>query len=283
MAKVKPWNAGHGLFTFHFLLLSFALIAAAPTRDADPDELTRAANAAFQRGELAEADRLYQLAGERTRDPGLVAFNRAAVCVARGEMWEAERHYLQSLDDREAPGERRARASYNRGVCLLARGGPAMVYRSAIAAFEQALDLLPGDDPLAADARHNLELAKLLWLRAREAEKARSRPSDLPPDLLPEPPRHPEMGGSEDPGGTEASVGGPDPGGTAAGPGPAGAGRKTPGAGNLPVLQDGDQAQPLSPQDARAHLRVLADRLASDRHKSARLLVGPERPNVRDW
>ena len=170
-------------------------------------------------------------------------------------------------------------AKESRGVLALrARGALINIGHDA-----SALDLLPGDDPLAADARHNLELAKLLWLRAREAEKARSRPSDLPPDLLPEPPRHPEMGGSEDPGGTEASVGGPDPGGTAAGPGPAGAGRKTPGAGNLPVLQDGDQAQPLSPQDARAHLRVLADRLASDRHKSARLLVGPERPNVRDW
>ncbi|MFO0848447.1 MAG: tetratricopeptide repeat protein [Gemmataceae bacterium] len=257
------------------------MVAAAPTRDADPDELTRTASAAFQRGNLTEADRLYQLAGERTRDPGLVAFNRAAVFVARGELWEAERHYLRALDDCEAPTERRAKASYNRGVCLLGRGGPAAVYRSAIAAFEQALDLLPGDDPLDADARHNLELAKLLWLKAREKEKARPRPSDLPPDLFPEPPRLPETGGSEDPGGTEASVGGPDPGGTAAGQ--AGAGRKTPGAGNLPVLQDGDQPQPLSPPAARAHLRGLADRLASDRHKTARLLVGPERPNVRDW
>jgi tetratricopeptide (TPR) repeat protein len=279
-------TGGRTALPFAFFLLHFALLAATSSPSSDPDELTRAANAAFARGELAEADRLYQQAGERTRDPGLVAFNRAAVFAAKGELWEAERHYLRALDDKEAPADRRAKAGYNRGVCLLTRGGPAAVYRSAIAAFEQSLEVLPADDPLAADARHNLELAKLLWLRAREKEAKRPRPSDLPPDLFPEPPKPPELGGSDpDPGGADATAGGPDPGGPAgvAGNGSPAGGRKAPGAGNLPVLLDSDQQQPLSPQDAKAHLRAHADRIAADRQKTARLLVGPERPNVRDW
>ena len=55
------------------------------------------------------------------------------------------------------------------------------------------------------------------------------------------------------------------------------------GAGNLPVLNDTDAPQPLSPADTRAHLAVVADRLARDRAANARLLSGPERPQVRDW
>ena len=59
--------------------------------------------------------------------------------------------------------------------------------------------------------------------------------------------------------------------------------RKAPGAGTLPVLADGPQPQRLSPEDARAHLAKVAERLERDRKANARLLAGPERPHVRDW
>ena len=60
------------------LLVPFALflLAAAPAES--PEDLIRRANAAFLAGERDEADRLYAAAEERTADPGLVAFNRAA-------------------------------------------------------------------------------------------------------------------------------------------------------------------------------------------------------------
>src|SRR5262249_38270251 len=122
-------------------VLSGALVAASPPADRSPDELLRSGNAAFLRGGWGAAEHFYKLAEERTGDPGLVAFNKATVLMQRGETREAELHYLRSLDDLAAPPDRRAKALYNRGVCLLARGGSAGVSRSAIACFEQSLDL----------------------------------------------------------------------------------------------------------------------------------------------
>lgn len=271
-----------------FCVLTFAL-AAAPPPSESPEELIRLGNAAYLRGDLDAADRLYQAAAERTTDPGLVAFNRAAVAVRRGEVREAELDYLRALDDRAAPPDRRAKALYNRGVCLLARGGSAGVYRSAIACFEQSLDLFATGDPLAADARHNLELAKLLWGKARASERTPPKPSDLPPDVPEPPPPKPEEGTGEEPGSEPAGPGGqpgvrtepahaPSPGGK-----PHETHRQAPGAGNLPVVLDADRPQPLSPEDTRAILQRVAERLERDRKATDRLLAGPERPDVKDW
>jgi hypothetical protein len=60
--------------------------------------------------------------------------------------------------------------------------------------------------------------------------------------------------------------------------------QKAPGAGNLPVqLDDANTVQPLTPEDTRTLLQRLAERLEQDRKANARLVAGPERPNVRDW
>lgn len=269
------------------LILAAGLaVAADPADRRPPDELIRLGNEAYLRGDLDAADGYYAAAAERTTDPGLVAFNRAAVAVQMGEPREAELYYLRVLDDQAAPPDRRAKAWYNRGVCLLARGGSAAVYRSAIACFEQSLDLLPAGDPLAADARHNLELAKLLWAEARTTEKTRPRPNDPPPDV-PDPP--PEEGTGQDagadPNGTDGQPGvrpeavpGRPPGGR-----PRDTNQESPGVGNLPVVLDADRPQPLTPEDTRAILQRVAERLEKDRRATARLLTGPERPDVCDW
>ncbi len=265
---------------------SLLLLLAASPDTQDPNELIRLGNEAYHRGDLAAADEYYRAAAERTTDPGLVAFNRAAVAVQQGDAREAELDYLRALDDRAARPDRRAKALYNRGVCLLARGGSAAVFRSGIACFEQSLDVFEPADPLAADARHNLELAKLLWAKARVSEKLRSKPNDPPPDV-PEPP--PEEGTGQDPDsdpngpGNQAGVrpdafGGQSPGGQ-----PHETNQKAPGAGNLPVVLDGDRPQPLTPEDTRALLRRAAERIEKDRRTTARLLTGPERHDVRDW
>ncbi len=276
---------------FRILLLCGAALAvsAGPPAAESPEELIRLGNEAYLRGDLDAAEHYYAAASERTTDPGLVAFNKGAVAVQKGEMREAELNYMRALDDRAAPPDRRARALYNRGVCLLARGGSASVYRSAIACFEQCLDLPAGDDALAADARHNLELAKLLWNKARSTEKKPPRPSELPPDTPESPPPRPDPGTGPDPGSSPEGPGGspgvrPE---TMAGQPPGGKPRETtqkaPGAGNLPVLLDGDRPQPLTPEDTRALLQRIAERLEKDRRATARLVAGPERPDVPDW
>lgn len=266
-----------------------SLVAAMPSGDQSPDDLLRAGNEAFLRGDLDAAEHLYRQAEERTGDPGLVAFNKATVLMQKGDVRDAELHYLRALDDQAAPTERRAKALYNRGVCLLTRGGGVGVYRSAIACFEQSLDLLPPADPLAADARHNLELAKLIWNRERAKERKPPLPNEPPPDV-PEPPQ-PESettGGDPGPGseGTGPTGARPEyqPGQPPFGKAPRPTQQKAPGAGNLPVqLDDASTVQPLTPEDTRALLERLAERLEQNRKANARLVAGPERPNVRDW
>lgn len=269
------------------LLAALIAVSAGPPVDS-PDDLIRLGNDAFDRGDFDAADRLYAAAAERTPDPGLVAFNRAAAAVRRGDVREAEANYLRTLDDRDAPPTRRAHALYNRGVCLLLRGNSAATFRSAVACFEQAADDAGADAALAADARHNLELAKLLWNKARAKENSHQRPNDLPPDVpeLPPPPMGQPEGGMEPGAGDTGPNGGkPEP---IAGAGPKGGSpretqQKAPGAGSLPVRLDPDTPDNLSTDDAKALLRHHMNRMKKDRQDNARLTAGPERPNVRDW
>lgn len=273
-----------------------ALAAAAPpVRDTAEDAIRRA-NAAFLAGDRPEADRLYVLAEGLTADPGLVAFNRAAVLFQQGDFREAEVHYARTLDDAACPPERAARAWYNRGTCLLRRGGPASVYRSAIACLERCVDAPAADEPVRADARHNLEVAKALWNEARKAD-AKEKPNNPPPpedprsDPEPQPqPKEPEPEtnpGTGDTGGKktgEAPKVGPQP------TDPARPKDADPNAAPVqgapsaaPQLQNEDAVQQLSPDDTRAHLRRIAERLDKDRRDLRRTLSPPIRPGVRDW
>ena len=270
------------------ILTTGLLISAAPIDSRSPEELIRLGNAASLRGDLALAEQHYTAAMERTDDPGLVAFNKAAIALQFGELRDAEVHYLRCLDDQAAPPLRRAKAQYNRGVCLLARGGSATVYRSAISCLEQCLDLNHDDAILNADAQHNLEIAKLLWNRSRIQERTPPDPSELPPEVFEPPPRsqQPDPIFNTDTGTDNANSGTQ----TAAQSGPAPQGQpankssqKHAGAGSLPVLLDSDQREPLAPEDARALLQNAAKRLKSDRAFNAEMLAGPERPHVRDW
>jgi len=274
--------------------LGLFLLAAAPRAEEPPDDLIRRANAAYLRGDADEADQLYAAAEERTADPGLVAFNRAAVLFQQGEFYKAEVHYARVLDDAACPPERAARAWYNRGTCLLRRGGAAAVYRSAIACLERCLDSPAADDPLKADARHNLELAKVLWNEARKKDTKPNNPNeDLPredPRSEPPPPR--PLGTEQQSGASETGdgVGGmqapkvvPQPA-TGAGPQPNAA--QTPTQGPAPHLQplpDTAEVQPLSPEDTREYLRRAAERLKRERQIMRQTLYGPDRPGFRDW
>lgn len=279
-------------FAFFLVPFSGVLLAASPSGQS-PDDLIRRANAAFAAGERDEADRLYAAAGERTSDPGLVAFNRAAVLFAEGEFREAEVSYARVLDDAACPPHRAARAWYNRGTCLLRRGGSAVVYRSAIACLERCLDADAADAPLKADARHNLELAKVLWNEARKKESKEDRPNANPP------PEDPRSDPPPPPSGTEPKAGDRDktngtgtPQATPAGQ-PATTDKPTgqpngpegpaPGvAGPAPQLKNESAVQALSPEDARAHLRTLAGLLKKDRQDLLREVYPEEQPGGLD-
>lgn len=279
-----------------FYLLPFTLflsLAAAPPAPEPPDNLIRRANAAFTRGDTEAADALYAAAEERTGDPGLVAFNRAAVLFQRGEFYAAEVHYARTLDDKACPPGRAARAWFNRGTCLLRRGGGAGVYRSAVACFERCLDGDPADEQLTADARHNLELAKLLWVEAVKKAAKPPNPNEEPPEAQPQESAPPPPGGGDpdatDPGaktpGAVAPTRGPN--GAAGTPTKAGPTEvpKT-GTGNNPQLQpieDTGTVQPLSPEDTREYLKRAEERIRKERQNMLRAVYGRDRAGVRDW
>ncbi|MBA4188599.1 MAG: hypothetical protein C0467_11415 [Planctomycetaceae bacterium] len=271
------------------------LAAAAPLVDDSPDDVIRRANAAFLAGDRDEANRLYTVAEELTADPGLVAFNQAAVLFQKGEFRDAEVHYARTLDDPACPPERAVKAWYNRGTCLLRRGGAASVYRSAIACLERCVDSSVADEPLKADARHNLEIAKTLWNEARKAD-SKERPNSPPP---PEDPRNDEQPKPQ-PTDTEPQPKSPEPGNGNTGepnpktvpqppqpvpmPNPNPNGNPTQGTpGAAPQLNNEDAVQQLSPEDTRAHLRRVAERLEKDRRDLLRTLYPQYKPGTRDW
>ena len=289
MAKLKT------IYTRLLALACFLLfVAAAPQAEATPEELIRQANVAFLRGDIEDADRLYSAAEEATTDPGLVAFNRAAVQFQLGQFREAELSYSRVLGDADCPPERAARALYNRGTCLLRRGGSTAVYRSAIRDLERCLGSNAADEPLKADARYNLELAKVLWNDARKTAAKPDLPNDNPPPEDPQTNPPPKQSGNDrepgmpDPG--EGNNGGNNtkltgqqnlaPPGTKTSQSPT----PTPGnASNLQPLQDSNTLQSLTPEDAREYLKRTAERIKKERQNLRNTLYGPERFGHIDW
>lgn len=277
--------------SFAIVFVLAALAAAAPAES--PEDLIRRANAAFLSGDVEAAESLYSAAEERTGDPGLVAFNKATVLFQKGEFHAAESHYARTLDDKACPADRAARAWFNRGTCLVRRGGAAAVYRSAIACFDRCLESPAADAPLKANARQNLELAKLLWM---EANKKAAKPEN--PNEPPREDERPPEPGTTPKNGTDPSIeNGADNGtrkeqrpvpmpapGVAPKQGANDSGNPTPAAAvnPQPVLDDGTP-QKLSPEDSREHLRRAEQRLRDERRALLRTLYGPDRPGVRDW
>ena len=148
----------------------------------------------------------------------------------------------------------------------------------------------PPDEPLKADARHNLELAKLLWVEANKKAAKPHNPNEEPPESQFEPPQPPEGTGQEstDPGMTTAA-GDPrtspkmGPGATQK-VGPVEAPKAVPGNNpQLQPLEDSGTVQPLSPEDTREYLRQADERLRKERQSLLRTLYGRDREGVRDW
>jgi tetratricopeptide (TPR) repeat protein len=249
-----------------------ALLLAGAAPELSPEELVRQGNAAFDREEFAAAVDFYTKAEERITDPGLTAYNKATALYRLHRFDEAARHYEHCLD--EATGARRATLLYDLGDCRLqqSQGTNAERLRHAIDCFAQALRQDGLADQLRDDARHNLELAKLLWLKARQSP-AKPDGSDQPPPK--DPPKSPndkqppEPKNSADPGpGTKVDplVGtGAEPDSVKGQKTPISTDKQAPGKGPLPPIPDTAERVPMAPEDAATHLQRAAERVLRER------------------
>jgi tetratricopeptide (TPR) repeat protein len=285
------------------LLLPAAVLlaaAASPIPEPSAEELIRRANALFTH-DRDEANRLYEAAEVLTSDPGLVAFNRAAVLFQNDRFGEAATYYYRVLRDAACPPERAAKAWYNLGTCLINQpNATSAVYDNAITYLRHCLDSDVADAPLKANAAYNLKLAKLLWKKAWDEEERNGKKPPMPND-----PHPPEEDPRNDPGqrplGADPQLGDPDHGEGTGGtsvpkgvPQPAtGAGMKAspangqapaPGpTGQLPPLEDRKEIQPLTPEQTREQLRQTAERLKRDQQILRMTLYGQERTGLHDW
>lgn len=267
--------------------LSVVLVGAAP-RD-DPEELLRRGNDAFSRGDFRTALDWYQRAEERSTDPGLVAFNEAAAWYRLGDYREAELHYRRCRED--AVGQRRARVLFDLANAIVQRAETRDVslLEQAIGFYEECLRNDEAGEELKENARDNLELARVLLIRAKQAKKERN--SDNSDSDNPQPPKPMDTGPA--PRHTaDARLGSPDArdarqfqldkkGGLAQGA--TSTQQPRPGMGNLPPIPDQDELAPLSPEDTTAYLEQLTARIVRERKAGKqRSLSGPPR-GVKDW
>jgi tetratricopeptide (TPR) repeat protein len=274
-------------------LLASALVAlgAAPRRGADMESLLRQGNAAFARGDYAEAVRLYEEAEARATDPGLVTFNLASAkyhLALTGEggataLSEAERLYRCCL---AATDPRRPRALFGLGNCLLLRAASPDDLRAALDAYSQCLRATT-DKELKADASHNRQRARLLLAQALAQGTPPDDPSGEDKDKRPDPPDK-EPPASET--GGDGADGQPDDrsGSTPIKPEPGDKMTQTdappaPGAGNLQPIPDRTEPASLTKDAAAEHLeratrQILAERQAYQRGKTRK-----PAPGVRDW
>jgi tetratricopeptide (TPR) repeat protein len=269
------------------LPVGLALLAASPA--SWPDDLARQGNEAFARGEFNKALDLYTRAEERTTDPGLIAFDKAAALYQLGRYRDAELHYRRCRED--ATGFRRARLLYGLGNCLVqqAQGTDAALLDQAIDFYEECLRETDAETTLLADARHNLELAKLLRLQAKPSKEGRNPPeSDRNPEAPPPDRKGPDaqQGDDSDPSARKQGVMGEQA------PGEKGDPRAKPtptdqppppGKGNLPPLPDDDELTKLAPEDAREHLRRAAQRIARDQQEHRQRSASAPSRTALDW
>jgi tetratricopeptide (TPR) repeat protein len=269
------------------LLPALTLIAAAPA-SAPPDELVRRANDAVGRKQYGEALKLYDRAEERATDPGLVAFNEGVALYQQGDYAQAEVRFRLARQD--ATGRRQLWATYDLAASLVQAAGDSDAARlaEAVGLFDDCMRHDGADERLAADARHNMELAKMLWVqaKARPAPNKDRSPQDeehqksQPPK--PEPVKQPggdDGAASPTKGNTGKANVTPDEGKEPV----ATDGQPAPGAGTLPVIPDRDELTPMSRENAEAHLREAIQKVMQEGRAHRQRSVRVPSEKVRDW
>jgi Ca-activated chloride channel family protein len=283
LIRARPRLACRPVPAFGMTVLALLLVSAGPERA--PQELVRAGNAAFLGGNFDRAVKCYEDAEERGTDPGLIAFNKAAALYRLQRYREAELHYRRCLEDPLAAPLRRARASYDLANCLVKRGPEDQtLLREALDRYRQCLTLKPADADLLKDARHNLELATLLWIEARKSPPRSSENPDPPDHPPPQGSKEPEKR-PEDNGFAKTEPGQGDEKGVEKGSDTAKAGkgeRKQASRGKLFNLPDDDKLAPLAAEDVSAFLERAAQRILGER-RDYRRQAAPLSDRVKDW
>jgi len=277
--------------------LALLLVSAAPAEQVE--DLLRRGNTAFARAAATgdketakqlykDALALYESAEERSIDPGLVAFNKAAVLYRLGHFDEAKRCYRSCLEDGEVPGPRRARAFYDLGTTLLhvKEGKDAVALRDAIRCL-QLCRRHTTDPGLRSQAAHNLELARLLWIKAKANPPDPSQESQQDDNPKKRKPGEDEQ--TPQPGEGMDKHGNPIGKGQAILQDRSKGGQKAivtkdtiPGAGKIQPLLDSDELTPLDARDTDEHLERAARRILEEQRKQLRE-VPRNFPNVKDW
>ena len=252
------------------------------------EDLVRRGNVAYERGDYDGATAAYTEAETRIADPGLAAFNKAAALYEKGHYRDAELSFRCCLED--AAGPRRTFALYGLGTALVQQGRErgAEALREAIRSYEECLRQPNVSAELADDARHDIELAKLLVLRAP------SKPSDKPETKAEneeEKPKPPERQQTPDPGLAPFGQGKADARGDKqrvrreqakdaqqSEEGSTGAGTE------LPPVPDEADRMPMTKEDAAEHLKRAAARVLNEQraHQRQRRTQGSE-ANGLDW
>jgi Ca-activated chloride channel homolog len=258
--------------------LLLAMLAIGFISAADPpvvDSFLRQGNDAFAAGDYKAALELYERAEAVTLDPGQVSFNKAAAYYRLDRHKEAIECYRRCLQDDKAPPERRAFAHFGLGNALVQYAGDdARTLAEAVAAFRVCLVQPTLPDGLRADARHNLELAQLLWAKAWDK---------LPPDQKPDPgtSEDPTYPNKEDTGYAEVN---PDKNAMEQQVDNLPNGKKAKNLQNLglQVIPDSDKVIQTTQQDALARLELEAARIASARRQE-RNPGNPATLSTKDW
>jgi tetratricopeptide (TPR) repeat protein len=131
------------------------------------NQTLRAAEHSYRAGRYEHAAQLYLQASKEGADTGHALFNRAAALYELGRYQGAAQEYKA-----QAEGIRSARSRYDQGNCLLqqACGTPEAARQpfleQAIDCYQKCLDRKPAEG-LAANARHNQELARKLLARSQ--------------------------------------------------------------------------------------------------------------------
>src|SRR5262249_48578106 len=126
--------------------LSLVLVSAAPPKPSTPpspvDDLIQKGNAAYEKEEFSNALKLYQQAEERSLDPGLVAFNKAAALYRLERYPEAAEHFQRAVEDKQAPPLRQARGYYDLGNCFVkAKPSDVKSLEQAVHSYRECLAL----------------------------------------------------------------------------------------------------------------------------------------------
>jgi hypothetical protein len=283
----------------HFLTLGLALmlVGAAPVQELTVEELLRQGNEAFARGDYAAAVAAFGQAEDLTDDPGQAAFNKAAalyrMAVQSGRdgervklLAEAGQNYRWCLEDAE--GSRRWAALFGLGNSLLQQhpAGGTRVLFDAVACYEQVLAAADAEPSLKNDARHNLELARLLWAKQRkESDPNQNKPQDNDPQTPPKPQDPPRTQSDQ---GADHATGTPQDGGDKVrvdlkpGEKPVPVEEAAAGARPLPPVPETD-AESLSVDDAKEHLKRALKKIRDEKLEFQQRGAQPPARGVKDW